>query len=151
MDTPKITKSSRRQNRIAAMQFLFQWEMNPSEILDAELAQFLQRQNKEPDYYSFAEELIQGVIQNQKVIDQTIEEHAQNWVFSRIAKVDLAILRLAIYELLFRLDIPPIVTINEAIELGKRFSNASANRFINGILDRIKTKLQRPLRHPAGD
>ena len=63
--------------------------------------------------------------------------------------MDLAILRLAIYELLFRSDIPPIVSINEAIDLSKVFSNADSKRFINGILDKIKNKINRPLRKAA--
>ena len=100
----------------------------------------------DPDYYRFAEELIWGGVKRRDEIDAVIKEHAQNWDFNRIAKIDLSILRLAIYEMLYRDDIPPIVTINEAIELSKLFSIEDAKRFINGILDEFKLKLQRPLR-----
>ena len=75
----------------------------------------------------------------------------KNWYFNRIAKVDLSILRLAIFELNHRLDIPPIVSINEAIELSKILSNTDSKRFINGILAQLKAKLNRPLRTAVQD
>jgi N utilization substance protein B len=71
---------------------------------------------------------------------------AQNWDFERIAKIDLAILRLAMFEMTQRRDIPPVVSINEAIDLSKQFSNADSKRFINGILDRLKDQLGRDAR-----
>jgi N utilization substance protein B len=71
---------------------------------------------------------------------------AHNWEFERIAKIDLAILRLAMFEMLHRKDIPPVVSINEAIDLSKQFSNADSKRFINGILDRLKDQLGRDAR-----
>lgn len=142
--------SIRRQNRIAAMQFLYMWDVNSSDNLNESLCLFFESQDKPRDYYNFSESLIQGAIENLNTIDQNIQEHAQNWTFSRIAKTDLAILRLAIYELLFRNDIPPIVSINEAIDLAKIFSDKESKRFINGILDKVKGKLQRPLRSPNG-
>ncbi len=138
--------SSRRDNRVAAVQFLYMWEINPSGGLKEELKGFLQSLEGDPDYYRFAEELIWGGVKRRDEIDAVIKEHAQNWDFNRIAKIDLSILRLAIYEMLYRDDIPPIVTINEAIELSKLFSIEDAKRFINGILDEFKLKLQRPLR-----
>jgi N utilization substance protein B len=82
-------------------------------------------------------------------VDAKIRSLAENWDFERIAKIDLAILRLAIFEMLFRKDIPPVVSINEAIDLSKLFSNADAKRFINGILDRLKGQLDRPARTAA--
>lgn len=89
------------------------------------------------------------MIEHIEAVDTEIKEHAANWTFARIAKVDLSVLRLAIYELLHRRDIPPIVSINEAIELGKIFSNPDSKRFINGILDQMKNKIDRPLRSAA--
>ena len=79
-------------------------------------------------------------------IDGHIKALAHNWEFERIAKIDLAILRLAIFEMLHRKDIPPVVSINEAIDLSKQFSNLDAKRFINGILDRMKDQLGRDSR-----
>lgn len=139
----------RRANRIAAMQYLYAWDACcPDHLADA-LRQFFSAQEKEREYYSFAEELVNGVIENLVDVDEAIRVYAQNWAFDRIAKVDLAILRLAVYELLFRRDIPPVVTINEAIELAKEFSTDDAKRFVNGILDRVKARLSRPLREAA--
>ena len=131
---------------MAAVQFLYQWEANkPDELLDG-IHIFFTNQEESRDYYAFGESLILGAIENISAIDEAISKHANNWKFDRIAKVDLAVLRLALYELLFRDDIPPIVSINEAIDLGKTFSNLESKRFINGILDQVKNSIQRPLR-----
>ena len=143
--------STRRDNRIAAFQFLYMWDINPPEDLEIELKQFFDDQKNPREFYNFAEELIRGTLDNHDAIDSEINSYAQNWSFRRIAKVDLAILRLAIYELLFRTDIPPVVSINEAIDLTKVFSIPDAKRFINGILDQLKEKLNRPLREPIID
>ena len=138
----------RRQNRMAAVQYLYQWEANKPEQLNDGICQFFEHQEENPRaYYAFAEELVYGVIENIDAVDAQIKQHAQNWAFERIAKVDLAVLRLALYELLYRTDIPPIVSINEAIELGKIFSNPDSKRFINGLLDKVKGHLNRPLRN----
>ena len=131
---------------MAAVQFLYQWEANkPDELLDS-VSTFFLNQEENRDYYSFGESLVLGAIENISEIDEAISKQAKNWKFDRIAKVDLAVLRLALYELLFRDDIPPIVSINEAIDLGKTFSNLESKRFINGILDEVKKSIQRPLR-----
>ena len=131
---------------MAAVQFLYQWEANkPDELLDS-VSAFFSNQEENRDYYSFGESLVLGAIENISEIDEAISKQAKNWKFDRIAKVDLAVLRLALYELLFRDDIPPIVSINEAIDLGKTFSNLESKRFINGILDEVKKSIQRPLR-----
>ncbi|MGK0177177.1 MAG: N utilization substance protein B [Zhongshania aliphaticivorans] len=145
-EKPVTRNSQRRENRMSVVQFLYQWEMNRPETLADDLYNFFQNQEEDRSYYAFAEELINGTIKNIEPIDQEITAHANNWTFERIAKVDLAILRLAIFELLYRTDIPPIVSINEAIDLSKVFSNLDSKRFINGILDKMKNKITRPLR-----
>jgi transcription antitermination protein NusB len=146
---PVTRRSQRRENRMSTVQFLYQWESNKPEVLADDVCQFFENQEEDRAYYAFAEELALGTIENIEVIDGHINEHANNWTFERIAKVDLAILRLAIYELLYRTDIPPIVSINEAIDLSKIFSNPDSKRFINGILDKMKDKITRPLRKAA--
>ena len=98
---------------------------------------------------AFAEELIHGTLEHLEAVDSEMKEYAANWTFDRIAKVDLSVLRLAIFELLQRRDIPPIVSINEAIELGKIYSTPDSKRFINGILDKMKNKIDRPHRSAA--
>lgn len=148
-DKPKA--SARRENRIAAMQFLYQWSLNPSEDLAGQLKLFFAEKEQPRDYYAFAEQLIHGALSALPEVDRVIQSYLQNWDFARVARVDLAILRLAVYEMLKRRDIPPIVSINEAIDLSKLYSNADSKRFINGILDQFKLTLDRPLRTPADD
>ncbi len=142
-------RSQRRDCRTCAIQFLYQWELNKPEQLSDALRTFIEDQEFDREYYAFAEELIHGAIEQIEPIDKAIMENASNWTFNRIAKIDLAILRLAIHELLHRKDIPPIVSINEAIDLSKLFSNPDSKRFINGILDKMKDSIDRPLRQAA--
>ena len=138
--------SLRRDGRVAALQYLYAWSLNTPADLSDDLRVFFEGQEQPRDHYAFGEELIHGVIEHVDEIDGKIRVLAQNWEFDRIAKIDLAILRLAIFEMLFRKDIPPVVSINEAIDLSKQFSNADAKRFINGILDRLKGDLGRDAR-----
>ncbi len=150
--------SRRRDNRVAAVQFLYMWDLNRPDDLNTEIRRFFESlaagtaegqedpKKQSREYYSFGEELVRGALQEIAEIDPIIRQHATNWDFHRIAKIDLAILRLAIYEMSFRNDIPPVVTINEAIELSKVFSIDESKRFINGILDQHKLALDRPAR-----
>ncbi len=146
---PRPKAAQRRDGRTVAMQFLYTWSINRSDDLERDLAEFFAGKDAGRDHYAFGEQLIHGAIEHLPEIDARIRTLAQNWDFERIAKIDLAILRLAVFELLFRKDIPPIVSINEAIDLSKTFSNSDAKRFINGILDRLKDELDRPLRTAA--
>lgn len=138
--------SMRRENREAAIQFLFQWSLNRPEILSRDLDEFFASKEKDRDHYAFAEELIHGTLEHLEEVDAVIRRYTRNWEFDRVARIDLSILRLAIYEMMFRRDIPPIVSINEAIDLSKQYSIPDAKRFINGILDQFKLTLDRPLR-----
>jgi transcription antitermination protein NusB len=138
--------AQRRDGRVAALQFLFSWSINPPANLMEDLRVFFDSQEKPREHYAFGEELIHGAIEHIQDIDTRIKALAHNWEFERIAKIDLAILRLAMYEMIYRTDIPPVVSINEAIDLSKEFSNADAKRFINGILDRLKDQLGRDAR-----
>jgi N utilization substance protein B len=136
----------RRDGRVAAVQFLYSWELNRPDDIASALLLFFPEMEHPRDYYAFAEEIIHGAIEHVSEIDGHIRTLAQNWDFERIAKIDLTILRVGIFEMLYRKDIPPVVSINEAINLSKEFSNADAKRFINGILDRLKDKLGRDAR-----
>jgi len=103
----------------------------------------------------FAQPLIEGMVAHLPEIDERICRYCENYEFHRIAAVDRNVLRLAIYEMLYRDDIPPVVSINEAIELAKTFGGVDSGGFVNGILDRVKDDLKRPLREavqkPAPD
>jgi len=138
--------TQRRECRAAALQFLYAWSINKPANLTDDLHVFLQGLEQPREHYAFAEELIDGVLKNIDEVDGHIRTLAHNWEFDRIARIDLAILRLAIYEMLYRKDIPPVVSINEAIDLSKNFSTADSKRFINGILDRMKDRAGRDAR-----
>ncbi|MBT5904008.1 MAG: transcription antitermination factor NusB [Opitutaceae bacterium] len=145
----KAIFAQRRDSRVAAVQFLYAWSLNPPQNLAEDIRVFfedLTTTEKPREHYHYAEELIAGAIAQQAEIDARIRQLAHNWEFDRIARIDLAILRMAIFEMLFRKDIPPIVSINEAIDLSKQFSTADSKRFVNGILDRLKDSLGRDAR-----
>jgi N utilization substance protein B len=160
----------RREARERAIQFLFQHDLNPPDDLDAALEQFWESQRTavlaeekakaswgektelppptadEAAVRLFADPLIRGAIENRDESDGLIRKYCKNWDLPRIAAVDRNILRLAIYEMLHRDDIPPVVSINEAVDIAKRFSTQDSGRFVNGILDSVKAELMRPAR-----
>ena len=142
----KVQFAQRRDGRVAALQFLYAWSLNQPKNLAEDLRVFFENCEEPREHYAFGEELIHGVIEHIADLDSHIKGLAHNWEFERIAKIDLAILRVAMFEMLYRKDIPPVVSINEAIDLSKQFSNADAKRFINGILDRLKDQLGRDAR-----
>lgn len=86
----------------------------------------------------FAETLVKGVQEQRETIDQAILARSKNWALSRMPRVDLNIMRLAAYELMFRRDIPKKVSINEAIEIAKKFGDKESPAFVNGILDELE-------------
>ncbi|MDT8421215.1 MAG: transcription antitermination factor NusB [Desulfuromonadales bacterium] len=86
---------------------------------------------------AFAEMLVAGVVEFRPVLDRTIREVAKNWSLERMAPVDLTILRIGTYELLYQPDIPARVTLNEAIEIAKRYGTKESPSFVNGLLDKI--------------
>lgn len=92
---------------------------------------------KDADTIAFAEDIISGTIKKLDEIDPLIQKAAQKWKISRMASIDRNIMRFAVYELLFRGDIPSAVTINEALDIAKRYSTSESAAFINGILDKI--------------
>ncbi len=100
-----------------------------------------QEERESSEVKQFTLELINGVQEHRQIIDRKITQFAENWELKRMAVVDRNILRQACYELLFRPDIPPKVSINEAINLAKRFSGEEAGKFVNGILDKIRVDI----------
>lgn len=91
----------------------------------------------QPEVRNFAERLVCGVAENLERIDQELSSYSTNWALDRMARVDLALLRLAAYELIYCHDVPHNVVINEAIEIGKRFGTEETPAFINGVLDHL--------------
>jgi N utilization substance protein B len=158
----------RREARERAVQFLFQHDLNPPGQLDEALDHFWNSQRAaaladekgpanwgqatelppptaaEAETRLFADPLIRGTLQHRDELDAEIKKYAQNWDLHRMAAVDRNILRLAIYEMLHREDIPPVVSINEAVDIAKKYSTQDSGKFVNGILDKIKGQLLRP-------
>lgn len=127
----------RTQSRELAVKFLYQVDITGERGLD-QLDFFWQNQEEvDSTVRGFAEVLIKGALANRDALDKKIDGFADNWELNRMAVVDRNILRLAAFELLFLEDIPPKVTINEAVEIAKRYGDVNSGRFINGILDKI--------------
>lgn len=127
---------SRRTARELALKILYQKEMS-SIPLEAVLADFWENQAYPPDIKNFAETLGRGIAEHMDEIDSTISKCADNWDISRMAVIDRNILRIAAYEICYIEDIPPPVSINEAIEIAKKYGTEESGGFVNGILDKI--------------
>lgn len=122
--------------RECALQLLYQWDVTkqpPAEILE----QFWADRPEVPEVRAFAVQLVEGTLQHLAVIDDALQKYAENWELHRMAVVDRNILRLGTFELLYADEIPSKVSINEAVELAKRFGDVDSSKFINGILDKI--------------
>lgn len=135
----------RTQAREFALQILYQMDIT-HDSYEASLDNFWQahiEDNIEESIKNFTTEVVKGVAQNLAEIDTKIAQYATNWQLSRMAVVDRNILRLGSYEVMFRDDIPPKVSINEAVELAKRYSGIEAGKFVNAILDKIKQEMKR--------
>lgn len=129
-------KGTRRKGRELALQALYQIEITGDTSVNA-VELFLRHFEGNPKAKEFARRLVSGVVSQSPAIDQMIQQCTDNWKLARLAKVDLVILRMATYELIFCPDIPTTVSLDEAIEIGKRFGSADSANFINGVLDQI--------------
>jgi len=126
----------RRRARELAIQVLFHLEFTPdapNRAFDLICENFPVRESLK----AFALALILGVSEKKELLDRTIRKASRNWRVERMSKLDISILRVAAYEILFKDDIPPKVSINEAVELAKRYGSEESSRFINGVLDHI--------------
>ena len=127
----------RRQSREAALKLLYALDITRTDVKEMLRAPWAEAMMSD-DIRDFTTTLITGVIRHRHEIDAFIQECSTNWSLERIGLVERNILRFAIYELCFLPDIPPNVTINEAVEVAKKYGTEEAPAFINGILDRIK-------------
>ena len=140
----------RTRARELALQFLYQLDLRGPELLD-EAKTFFRAEEEDKTAREFALKLVQGVAEHRVELDRSIRAVAMNWEIERMAVIDRNVLRMAAFELIFSPDIPPKVAINEAIELGKRYSTQNSGAFINGILDKIKDNARASGRAPAAD
>ena len=136
----------RRDGREAAIQFLYQVDAHKPIDVEKALAEFWKQTEEPQNVRDFANDLLRGALEKLPEVDAKIRTLADNWDFERLAVVDRNILRLAVYEMLFRPEIPPVVSINEAIEIAKKFSTAESGSFVNGLLDKVKKEVLRPAR-----
>lgn len=133
----------RTKARELALQFLYQLDLRGEVVLE-DLSEFLSSATKDREVQDFARRLVTGTKDCCSELDVTLAKVARNWDLRRMATIDRNVLRMAIYELLYCEDIPPKVSINEAIELGKKYSTANSGAFVNGILDRVKSEFLKP-------
>ena len=129
----------RREARELALQMMYALDSNSSVGVRETLQIFREEQGEiAVKVREFAEELVRGVQSQREIIDEAIKARSKNWSLTRMPRVDLNVMRLAVYELMFRTDIPKKVTINEAIEIVRRFGDKDSPAFVNGILDEIE-------------
>lgn len=132
--------ASRRKARILAFQAVYAWESSGGKaegILDFNWLEDEKRATLDEEVAAFARLLIAGTLESIESVDSAINSHLQNWSFERLKRVDLAVLRIGAYSLLFQREIPAQITIDEAIEIAKEYGSEDSYRFINGVLDGI--------------
>jgi len=133
---------TRRQARELAMQALFYMDMQKNEseeMLESFCGCFCTSKKSRP----FFMKLVNGVLGTKGQIDALVERFSQNWKINRMSCVDRNVMRIAVYELLYCDDIPPKVSINEAVDIGKKFGTQESGAFINGIMDSIRGALEK--------
>lgn len=123
----------RKVARESAMKLLYQMELNDDFSKNA-IEVFFENNSFKLDENEYIDEVIKGVMDNIEKIDSFIEKYSQGWKIKRIANIDLSILRIAIFEIIFKEDIPHQVSINEAIDVAKKYSTEESSKFINGLL-----------------
>ena len=141
---------TRRQARELAMQALFYLDMRNSasaEMLERFCGNFSPSKKSRP----FFLKLVNGVLESKDELDALIERFSKNWDIKRMSGVDLNVMRIAVFELLYCDDIPPKVSINEAVDVGKKFGTEESGSFINGIMDSIRLELEEAGKLKKGD
>ena len=129
---------SRRKARIIAMQSLYSWDV--SDLTRERLLEFewVDHQEGREETFAFARLIIAGVLEHIDDVNTAIKNHLEHWDIARLSKVDLAILRMGTYSLLFQQDVPASVTIDEAIAIAKEYGTDESYKFVNGVLDAIR-------------
>jgi N utilization substance protein B len=138
--------ASRRKGRILAFQALYFWESNRVPV--EELVSFAWLEDEklnslDEGIAAFSRNLIAGAIENIDDIDKTLKNHLENWDITRLNRVDLAVLRMSAYSLMYQSDMPPSIVIDEAIGICREFGTDESYKFINGVLDSVRKSLER--------
>lgn len=132
---------ARRKGRILAFQALYSWDLGNVDISNVLDFAWVEKETLErmgDESLSFTRLLVSGTIEHIEEIDSVIKSHLTNWDFDRLNKVDLAILRISVYPLLFQKDIHSSIIIDEAIDISKEFGSDDSFKFINAVLDSIR-------------
>ncbi len=140
----------RTKSREVAIQALYQLDLTKNSYLPG-LDSFFNEQDVTPDVLEFAIELVKGCISVEEEINEKIAAVSKHWELGRMPAVDRGILRLCVYELLYRDDIPPKVSINEAVDLAKKFSTEDSGSFVNGVLDKVYSKYKTLITQKRGE
>lgn len=136
----------RKIARESTMKLLYQMDIN-DDFSKKEISIFLENNELKSDEIEYINEVVKGINENIEEIDSYIEKYSEGWKIKRLAKIDLAILRIAIYEIMHKEDMPPQVSINEAVDVSKKYSTDESSKYINGLLgtflkEHPKNKLQ---------
>ena len=133
--------ASRRKSRILAFQALYFWESNRVPLEELLSFAWIEKEKLTQDMTAFSGIIVAGVIENISAVDNMIKDHLENWDISRLNRVDLAVLRMSAYALMFQNDISPSIVIDEAIGICREFGTDDSYKFINGVLDSIRKTL----------
>ena len=136
---------ARRKGRIIAFQALYSWDVSGMELEDLLKFEWVSQETKErmgEESDAFTRLLISCTIENCAEIDEVIKKHLINWDFERLNKVDLAILRISVYSLLYQKDIHPTIIIDEAVDISKEFGTDESFKFVNAVLDNVRKTLK---------
>lgn len=136
----------RKVARESTMKLLYQMDIN-DDFSQKEMNIFLENNELKSDEIEYIKDVVKGINENIEEIDSYIEKYSQGWKIKRIAKIDLAVLRIAIFEIMHKEDMPPQVSINEAVDVSKKYSTDESSKYINGLLgtflkEHPKNKLQ---------
>ncbi|MCX7025836.1 MAG: transcription antitermination factor NusB [Spirochaetes bacterium] len=132
--------ASRRKGRILAFQALYAWDASRipvGELLDFAWLDEEKRLGLDDEIRVFSSLLVSGTIEKIEAVDEVIRKHVEHWSFERLKRVDLAILRVSAYSILFQSDMPAQITIDEAIEIAKEYGSEDSYKFVNGVLDAV--------------
>lgn len=135
--------AGRRKGRIIAFQALYAWDVSKIPLADLLDFTWLGEEKRErlgDEGIAFPRLMIAGTIEHINEVDDLIKQHLTNWDFDRLNRVDVAILRMSVYSLLFQTDVHPSIVIDEAIDISKEFGSDDSFRFINAVLDNIRKK-----------
>ena len=144
--------ASRRKGRILAFQALYAWDVHYSQTGETSIPEGLfdfswaaNNKNLDEELAVFSRLLVTGTTENITTVDNMIGKHLQNWELTRLNRVDLAVLRMSVYTLMFQADMPPSIVIDEAIEISREFGTDDSYRFVNGVLDGILNSIRKSL------